>query len=168
MAPEEIASRVQGVGLAGQEVLAGNFGQKFVDGGPRTDVAPADFGGNYEDGRSAGLTRGGFQNGVVDRNIFKFRVNRAQLALVAAFADAFGKLFESGEGFWQIFVESFEESGGAPEKHSSVPVIIAGAGVHFRDGERGLFREAADGIHRKTLGIKGVAHALDVAETGFG
>src|ERR1700693_4837316 len=64
-------------------------------------------------------------------------------------------------------VEIFEKGGRAPEKHSGVPVIVPGTGVHLCDGQRRFFGEAAHCIDRKTLGVEGFAHALDVAETGF-
>ncbi len=64
-------------------------------------------------------------------------------------------------------VEIFEKGGRAPEKHSGVPVIVAGTGVHFRNGKRRLFGEAPHCINRETFGIERIAHALDIAETRF-
>src|SRR6202022_1300617 len=65
-------------------------------------------------------------------------------------------------------VEVFKKGGCAPEKHPSVPVIVTRAGVDFRDGKRGLFSEAPHRVNRKSLGIECGAHALNIAETGFG
>ena len=50
----------------------------FVDGGPGADVAPADVGGNDEDARRACFAGGGFENGVVDGNIFEAGIDGAQ------------------------------------------------------------------------------------------
>ena len=79
-APEEISRGVERQAWTGENILAWLFGEKFVDRGPGADVAPADFGGNDEDARLALLASGGFEDGVVDGNIFELRIDGAEVA----------------------------------------------------------------------------------------
>ena len=61
----------------------------------------------------------------------------------------------------------FEERRNAPEKHPRVPVILARSHVFHGERQRGLLRET---LHRKNgeaFAGDRLAHALDVAETGF-
>src|SRR5579883_940813 len=76
-AVHEITGGVDGLAGTCKHVLGGRLGEKFVNGGPGADVAPADFRGNDEytcilDGGCrvgrAGFrcwTRGGFENRVI-------------------------------------------------------------------------------------------------------
>src|ERR1700730_16993804 len=166
-APEKIPTCLQGVSVAWQNIVAGIFREQFVNGGPGADVAPADLGGNDEYGRSARLARCRLQDSVVHRNVLQLGIDGAKFALVAAFADAFAERFQGRARFRKMLIQIFEKCRSAPEKHPGVPVIVAGAGVNFRDRKRRLFSEAPHCIDRKTFRIERVSHPLDVAETRF-
>src|SRR5277367_6798373 len=73
--PEKIARGVGGESGAGGKVSAG-FGEQLVYGVPGADVAPADGGG--DDGhRNVGIAgfASGFDEGVIDRDIFELGIN---------------------------------------------------------------------------------------------
>src|SRR5579859_2118531 len=77
-AVEQIAGGVERVAFASENIFAGFFGEQFVDGGPGADVAPADFSGDDENLRRAGLLRGVFQDGVIHGNIFELGIDGAK------------------------------------------------------------------------------------------
>src|SRR5258707_1762259 len=100
------------------------FREQFVNGGPRADVAPADFGGNNEDGRH-GLAGRRLKNRIIHGDVLELGVDGAKFSLVAALSDAFPERFPRREGFWQMSVQIFEKTGCAPEKHSSGATLVA-------------------------------------------
>ena len=143
-------------------------GEEFVDGGPGADVAPTDFGGDYENFGSSLVARGGLEDGVVDGDAFEFGIDFFKLGFVGTFADVGGESFEGGIRFGKEIFQVFEKGGDAPEKHAGVPMKIAGGNVLFGEFELGFFGEAANSVERKFVGREGFTHAFDVAEAGVG
>ncbi len=65
-------------------------------------------------------------------------------------------------------LEIFEEGRDAPEKHAGVPMVVAARDIFLCDRKGRLFRETANGENGKAVRMERFAHALDVAEAGFG
>src|SRR5260221_2280145 len=66
---------------------------------------------------------------------------------------------------WQVTLQVFQECRNAPEKHSRVPMVIAGGDIFFRKLQLGFLGETPDGEHREASGGQIFARAFDVTET---
>src|ERR1700722_7645071 len=100
--PDKISFGFEHVACAGEDVLVCGVGGFFVDVGQGADVAPADVGGNHENAGRGFFASSGFENGVIDGDVFEVRINGAQFAFVFTCADGGGESFESGVSFRQI------------------------------------------------------------------
>src|SRR5579859_215119 len=164
-AVKKIARAVYGVTMPSENIFAGLLAEQLVNRGPRADVAPADFRGNHENLRGTFLARSRFENGVIHGNIFESGIYSPQVPVVAARANGCAKFFERSVCLRQKSLEIIEKRRDAPEKHSRVPVIVAGSYVLLREFESGLFREALYGERRELLRIQSVADSLDIAKS---
>src|ERR1700740_1224007 len=89
------------------------------------------------------------EDGVVYGNIFDGAINSTQFALVYERSDRIRKMFNRFVSIRKIFLEIFQERGNAPEKHSGVPVVIAGSNVFLGFSQLGLLGETPDGENRE-------------------
>src|ERR1700719_272090 len=92
-APNKIAFGFEHVACAGEDIVMCGSRGLFVDRGPRTNIAPADVGGNHENAGGAFFASDGFENGVVYGNIFQPRINGAKFTFVFACAEGAGEHF---------------------------------------------------------------------------
>ena len=109
-APEEVARGVERKEAARRNVFAWLCGEQFVDGGPGADVAPADGGGKDEDRAAAAVARGGFEDGIVDGDVFELRIDAAQSGVIARRANGVGQAQERGVSLRQKALEERRET----------------------------------------------------------
>src|SRR5258706_6795637 len=88
-ARDEITAGVEGVAWSDEDVAVRRVlvQEQPVYSSPRTDIAPAHFGGNHKDARRPLPAGGRLKDGVVHGNILELRVDDAQLALVVTCSD---------------------------------------------------------------------------------
>src|SRR5882672_7485205 len=120
-------------------------GMVLVERSPGAEIVPAEVRRQTEDARLPVALRGArLQHGIVDADV---------VALWVEAAKGFGKfarpvsgcdLFEDWRGIWQMFAQGIRQCVGAPEKHSTVPEIVASFQELLGRRKIGLLREAAN------------------------
>src|SRR5260370_4524665 len=68
----------------------------------------------------------GLKNCVIDADVFAFRIQLCECLLEGLCAPDCGDLFQRGRGLREMFAKSTAQCGRAPNKHTAVPVVIAG------------------------------------------
>ena len=98
----------------------------FVQRGPGAEVVPSEIGGQAEDMRLYfSLGRAGFENGIVDADVFALRIKLAKRVRELARAIGGGNPFQQHCGLRKMLTQRIRQRVGAPEKHPAVPEIVA-------------------------------------------
>src|ERR1700687_1328437 len=133
--------------------------------GPGAEVVPSEVGGQTEDVRLAfSLGRAGFENRIVDADVFALRIELSKSVRELARAISGGNFFEKRSGVGKMLAQRVRERIGAPEKHAAVPEVVARVEKLPGRGGIWLFGEAAHAREALLVGHTG----LNIAVAGFG
>jgi len=134
---DEITAGVEGVAWSDEDVAVRRvLVQEQPVHGSQERYRSSPLRRESQDARRA-LRAGAAQARRSPRDIFEFRVDGAQLALVVTRSDGFSKLFQCGVRLWQKTFQILKERG-YPQKNIPRSVIVSGSNVFLRKLQFGL------------------------------
>src|SRR5215469_16926205 len=104
-----------------------------------------------------------FEHGIVNADVFAPGIKLREFFVKAFCAPGSSNFFQERRGLRKMFPQRMSQGAGAPDKHSAVPVVVAGGDKLFGPLQIRFFREA---IHAEEPGLHAVS-GFDVSITGL-